>query len=165
MEVEVDNNMQCFMFIWNLTGLDNLAIARHMQLYSLAISIPSLLRRPHVPRITCYAETVIPTYAPVDFKSHFRISIETFEEILDVIKNDLLPDVERGKKPISPDKKLLIFLCYMANMESHREIGQYFGVCKASVYNVIKTVVNAVLDNLCNVSSQSHLVLVQYNDI
>ena len=51
------------------------------------------------------------------------------------------------------------------NNEAQREIGQYFGVCKASVYNVIKTVVNAVLDNLCNVSSQSHLVLVQYNDI
>ncbi|CAC5407821.1 unnamed protein product [Mytilus coruscus] len=65
MEDEVDNNMQCFMFIWNMTGLDNLSMARHTQLNNLAFTIASLLRRPHIPQITCYAEIVIPTLTPV----------------------------------------------------------------------------------------------------
>jgi len=36
----------------------------------------------------------------------------------------------------------------MANMESHRETGHYFGVCKASVFHVVKIVSNATIGNL-----------------
>ena len=40
----------------------------------------------------------------------------------------------------------------MANMESHREIGHYFGVCKASVFHVIEIVSNAIIGNISDVN-------------
>lgn len=57
-----------------MTGIDNQAMVRQTKLNDFAITIELLLRRPHVPRITCYAKTVISTFANCDFLSFLGLA-------------------------------------------------------------------------------------------
>ena len=49
------------------------------------------LRQAHVPRITGFAENVLPAFTSENFRCHFRISIQMFEEILHILRPTLLP--------------------------------------------------------------------------
>ena len=71
----------------------------------LAATVVSLTRRQHVPRIDYFVERVIPRCNLDDFRVHFRISRDIFDEILYLVKSDLMPELERGREAIQPDKK------------------------------------------------------------
>jgi hypothetical protein len=58
-----------------------------------------------VPRIDYFVERVIPRCNLDDFRVHFRISRDIFDEILYLVKSDLMPELERGREAIQPDKK------------------------------------------------------------
>ena len=47
--------------------------------------------------------------------------------------------------PLSPNKQLQIFLWYLCNQESMREVSQLYGVTKSTVYTTVKSVCDAVL--------------------
>jgi hypothetical protein len=53
---------------------------------------------------------------------------------------------------ITPQKQLLVFLCYLSNQESMREIGHYFGLGKSTVHGILRrvsTTLNYVLGHVC----------------
>lgn len=76
-------------------------------------------------RILGYAEVVIPQMLQEDFRTHFRISKPMFQDILAVIEVDLSRNHGGGVPIISPSKQLLVYLCYMSNQESMREVGHW----------------------------------------
>lgn len=72
-----------------------------------------------------YAETVVPNYNLSEFRSHFRISADTFEQLVVELGN--CPELPTGKQhggrePISVEKHLLITLWFLGNQDSIRSI-------------------------------------------
>ncbi|XP_069103544.1 uncharacterized protein [Argopecten irradians] len=108
-------------------------------------------RREHLPSVQGYTETVLPRFITEDYRTHFRISKEMFTAIISEIQEPLTFRHRGGHDQISPSKQLFIFLCYMANKETMREIGHYFGVGKSSVHNTIMRVAEVFLDKLLKV--------------
>ncbi|CAC5368191.1 unnamed protein product [Mytilus coruscus] len=96
-------------------------------------------KRWDVPRTEGYSERVIPRFISEDYRVHFRISKDMFDTIHEEIEPKLIFEHRGGNEQITPRKQLLLFLCYMANNETFRELGQYFGVGKstAHVYNTV----------------------------
>lgn len=62
----------------------------------------------------------------IEFKKHFRLSRDTYNILL----TELGPSLKyrqrsTGKPALTPDKQLLVFLWYMANKDSMRELHAY----------------------------------------
>jgi hypothetical protein len=80
-----------------------------------------------VPRVSNFAETIVPEYSSTDFRMHFRIYRATFEIILQTIAPHLTTNNVSGKGQIPPEKQLLLFIRYISNQESMREAANLFG--------------------------------------
>lgn len=86
-----------------------------------AAFILTFVNKPFVPRLTGFAENVVPNFFPDDFRYHFRICKFMFEQILTSLAEVLTSKTPGGREETDPTKQLLIFLIYMANQESMRE--------------------------------------------
>ena len=88
-------------------------------------------------RIQGYAEEVVPNYSLSTFREHFRLTPETFEELMWELAS--CPEIplghsHGGRPPISIDKQLLIFLWFLGTQECVRSISDRFNVTKSSVH-------------------------------
>ena len=73
------------------------------------------------PRVSKFAETIVPEFSSTDLRMHFRIDRATFEIILQTIAPHLTSNNVSGKEQIPPEKQLLLFIWYISNQESMRE--------------------------------------------
>ncbi|XP_038067665.1 protein ANTAGONIST OF LIKE HETEROCHROMATIN PROTEIN 1-like [Patiria miniata] len=109
--------------------------------------IAALLSRDKRARIHGFTEEVIPAMQESEFRSHFRLSTRTFEYILNVIHDALLPKAPGGPfEAVSPMKQLLIFLWYLANQITIRELALKFGVSESTVHKAIRRVSECLTD-------------------
>ena len=106
-------------------------------------------KRWDVPRTEGYSERVIPRFISEDYRVHFRISKDMFETIHEVFEPKLIFEYRGGNEQISQRKQILLFLCYMANNEPFRELGQYFGIGKFVLQGFRKPFMNFFL-YVCN---------------
>ncbi|XP_070548887.1 putative nuclease HARBI1 [Ptychodera flava] len=109
------------------------------------------LRRKFVPRIRNFAEDVVPQYSLQDFCVHFRLGKGIFVFVLERIANLLLMEHAGGRSQVSPEKQLLVFIWYMVNQESIREVGHIFNLSKSTVHGIIKRVTKAVIAEMKDV--------------
>jgi predicted DNA-binding protein YlxM (UPF0122 family) len=106
-------------------------------------------RRKAVPKIYNFAENVVPQYNNRDFRQHFRIGFRVFEKLFEKLEAYLRYDMRTmGKQPISPRKQLLIFIWYIANQDSMREIANMFGVSRFTVHRIVRRVSKCICNNL-----------------
>ena len=94
-----------------------------------------------------YAETVLPRYNLSEFRSHFRLSVETFEQL--VVEQGNCPELPTGpqyggREPILVEKHLLITLWLLRNQESIRSVSDRFNVPKSSVFTCVNRVCRAL---------------------
>ncbi|XP_051167784.1 putative nuclease HARBI1 [Leptopilina boulardi] len=82
----------------------------------------------HIPKTENYFELIIPRFSLSDFKSHFRMSRTTFEELSLMIGPDLI--TEQSNVPVM--KKLAIAIWIFGNQEVHRSVADRFGVSKST---------------------------------
>lgn len=109
--------------------------------------------RCHIPRLGGFSEDIVPQLNNKQFLRHFRVSPEIFIIVLNSIIHSLDDNPwPGGSEPILPEKQLLIFLWYIANQESLREVGNTFAVGVTTVHEVVARVSTAVNDNLINAS-------------
>ena len=96
----------------------------------------------------------MPQFDSKQFLRHFRVSPETFDVIMNSIVHSITDDIAwpGGSKPILPGKKLLVFLWYMANQETLREISNTFAIGTTTVHEIVMTVSEAINENLVSVS-------------
>ena len=91
--------------------------------------LPSLfMRREYVPRVDNFVEDVLPAMSESDFRKHFRLSRTTAE----VIHSNIEHLFENGAGGvtcllISTWKKFVIFIWYLSNSCTMREISMLFG--------------------------------------
>ena len=127
------------------------ATAQHRaELYCFFLSL--FARREHVPRIANFAEFVIPQYSAGDFKAHLRISTETHEKVVELISEDLAAEYNGGHLPIAPDKAILLFVWYLSNQDSMREISHLFGISMSTVHGYIHKVARTLVSKMKKVS-------------
>ena len=122
----------------------------------IVLDLPNVLavlytkERRHIPRITGYAENVVPAYPLSVFKESFRLSRSTFETLTEMLAGcpEFLGGNERGGRPqVDVSKQLLITLWVLGNQESYRSIGERFNVAKSTVFNCLLRVCNALVNN------------------
>ena len=86
-----------------------------------------------------------------EFRSHFRLSVETFEQLVVELGN--CPELPTGpqyggREPISVVKHLLITLWFLGNQESIRSVSDRFNVTKSSVFTCVNRVCRALKNNV-----------------
>lgn len=114
----------------------------------IAIALTGI-RRSMVPKVKGFVEIVIPSYWSSDFRKDFRVSRRVYESLL----NKLTPFIRYeqraiGRPSLPPDKQLLIFLWYIANTDSMREMSRLFGVSCFTVHRCIRRVSRAICEHL-----------------
>ena len=111
-----------------------------------------------VPKIIGFAEETVEAYSDKDFRADFRISKATFQQLVvelsPTLQYDERPD---GKEGLNVRKQILVFLWYIANQDSMREISKLFGISKSTVFRCIRR----VSDALCDLKSK----LIKWPDI
>jgi predicted DNA-binding protein YlxM (UPF0122 family) len=120
--------------------------------------IISLDSRRSVPKVFGFAENIVQSYSDIQFRADFRISKVTFErlvlELSPLIEYDDRPD---GKEALDVRKQILVFMWYISNQDSMREIASRFGISKSTVFRCIRRVSCA----LCDIRSK----LIKWPDI
>lgn len=66
-----------------------------------------------------YSENIVPLMSETQFKSHFRISLSTFEVLLNML-HSVKDSQYYGQPQIGIDKQLMITLWFLANLECLR---------------------------------------------
>ncbi|XP_065581047.1 putative nuclease HARBI1 [Artemia franciscana] len=102
----------------------------------------STISRRNVPKVAGYEEIVTERMLDNDFKTHFRLHRSTFDLLLGKININL----QNQTRPTSPDKMLLITLWILATPESYRSVGCRFGVCKSTVFRIIRRTIDAIYE-------------------
>ena len=142
----------CFVYIYQWFRCRwcwNDIVVTHMNnsLTMLIMSLHSIKRRTNVPRKQGYVENIIPQFLDEDFTTHYRVGRDVFNEILERITPDLTRTFGGSVDQTTPTKQLLVFLCYLANQESMREAGHYFGLAKWNVHVILRRV-SATINNV-----------------
>lgn len=118
----------------------------------LSIILLNCIQKRHVPRVSNFAETIVPEFSSTDFRMHFRIDRATFEIILQTIAPHLTSNNVSGKEQIPPEKQLLLFIWYISNQESMREAANLFGISISTVHGTVLKVCHVFNQTFKNVS-------------
>ena len=87
------------------------------------------------------------------FKRHLRLTRQQFDVLNEKLGELGMSETgmeKGGRKRIPLEHKTLMFLWYMANTNSFREIGDKFNVCEAAAHCTI----NTALEKVCEISPQ-----------
>jgi hypothetical protein len=108
-------------------------------------------QRACIPKVAGFADMVLERFSPTEFRRDFRISVGTYNELLDLISH-LIQHLDRpnGKSPVGPDEQLLIYLWFIANQDSMREMSRLFGKAKSTIHRCVRRVSSAI----CSVVSK-----------
>ncbi|XP_070564609.1 uncharacterized protein [Ptychodera flava] len=133
-------------------ALDSAAVIQLRTNTAIIVALSCLfLRRKCVPRITNFAENVVPQYSLQDFCIHFRICKDIFTIVLGRISRVISIEHPGGRPQVSPEKQLLVWIWYMVNQESIREVGHIFNLSKSTVHSLVKRVTKAVIATMKDV--------------
>ncbi|XP_051165691.1 putative nuclease HARBI1 [Leptopilina boulardi] len=86
-----------------------------------------------LPETENYFEIVVPRFLLSDFKSHFRMSRTTFEELSLIIGEDL----DTPQSHVAVMKKLAVAFWYFGNLEVYRSLSDRFGISKSTAWECV----------------------------
>ncbi|XP_024884070.1 putative nuclease HARBI1 [Temnothorax curvispinosus] len=92
------------------------------------------LREQHL-KINNFFENVVLFYSLTDFKSHFRVQKNTFEQLIQTFGLALWDNDDSPKLP--PAKQLAIALWIFGNQEVYRSVADRFGVSKDTIWRCV----------------------------
>jgi predicted DNA-binding protein YlxM (UPF0122 family) len=111
--------------------------------------IYALLRRDYVPKVPNYIGCVIREMGIPenidDFRVHYRVSRHLFDILLEMTYQSLLVTGSGPHENVSPEKKLLVGLCYLANTQSMREVAHTFNLSMSTVHAIIGQTFDAIM--------------------
>ncbi|XP_055838296.1 uncharacterized protein LOC129906532 [Episyrphus balteatus] len=85
---------------------------------------------------------LLDAYSESDFKSHFGLERSTIEKLtIPYSKSEFTPvTTHRGKSKIGPRKEMYMYVWYISNTITFRELGELFGVPKSSGWTAVQRV-------------------------
>ncbi|XP_018303462.1 putative nuclease HARBI1 [Mycetomoellerius zeteki] len=89
-----------------------------------------------IPRVYQYAEEIVPRFSDRTFKTHFRITPNTFEELLTKL-HSIEDNINVGCKPLPLIKQLMITIWYLSNIESFRSVADRFDISKSTCWDIL----------------------------
>ena len=112
------------------------------------ISTTSIFSRRTLARIAEFFEETVPLYHGDVFRSHFRMTLSTFETLCQLLApSEHIPKGNAfGRRPIDPQKQIAVAVWALANQESCRQISDRFNITMSSVSRCIRRVANALVD-------------------
>ena len=112
------------------------------------ISTTSIFCRRTLARISEFFEETVPLYHGDVFRSHFRMTLSTFETLCQLLApSEHIPKGNAfGRRPIDPQKQIAVAVWALANQESCRQISDRFNITMSSVSRCIRRVANALVD-------------------
>ncbi|XP_008189991.1 putative nuclease HARBI1 [Acyrthosiphon pisum] len=90
--------------------------------------------RQKLSKVHNFVEITVPAMREIDFKTHFRLTRTSVEEIFSMIGHMFHTD----NMKISMEKQVLVTLWYMANSETHRQIASRFNVSNSTSYKIVQ---------------------------
>lgn len=75
---------------------------------------------------------------PAYWKSNFRMSKETFLKIVDIARPFMAPNPNYVRQPVLTEKRVAIVLNWFSSGSSYHQVGEIFGVHKATVIKFVK---------------------------
>lgn len=80
-------------------------------------------------------------YSDIDFRNHFRLNRSTVKFLLDLYKEDNPPTFTWGGRPkVGPSKEMHLFIWFVSNTETYRQLGDRFGIGRGTCCQVVKKV-------------------------
>lgn len=73
-----------------------------------------------VEKVWGFAEAIVPKFEDRQFREHFRLTPNVFNDLIDKLNNFSCISSQRGHPEISLDKQVMMTLWYLGNMESFR---------------------------------------------
>lgn len=121
-------------------------------------------------KIMNFVEDVVKKYDEVQFKSHFRMSRRTVDQIIGIIlihiikmytnyrcdisdrfnQSRFMPKYPSGRENVTPEKSVLLTIWYLANRNSFREIADRFGLSMSTTHNCL----TRVIEFLCSIKEE-----------
>lgn len=83
----------------------------------------------------------INSYSETQFKSHFRLNRDTVLFLIqEYYESDIIPSLGAGRRRIGAEKEIYLFVWYISNTISFRQLGNLFGLRKASAWRCVNRV-------------------------
>lgn len=83
----------------------------------------------------------INTYSETQFKSHFRLDRDTVLFLIQrYYESDVNPAEGAGRQRIGAEREIYLFMWYISNTNTFRELGNLFGLQKASAWRCVNRV-------------------------
>jgi hypothetical protein len=107
------------------------------------------MRRDYVPKVPNYMGSVIQEMGMPenidDFQVHYRVTRHLFDILLEMTFQNLLATGSGPHENVTPEKKLLVGLSYLANTQSMREVAHTFNLSMSTVYAIIGQTLDAII--------------------
>ena len=112
------------------------------------LSVAFCFMRRHLNLVCNFFETTVPSDFPDEFKSHFRMTRQTFELFAqEVMTTGRIPiGNSSGRAHIPPAKQILAFLWSTVNEEATRTVADRFNITLISVNRVLRRITQAAID-------------------
>lgn len=132
----------------NLT--QNTVVLSVYAMHNLFFNNAANLENEELIKIKDFAEEIVPRMNHDQFKSHFRLSVVSFEDLLKKSHDVYIKKVLSGNQGLCLDKQLMIFIWYMANIESFRLVADRFGVSVSTAWTSFCKICDIILEvNRC----------------
>lgn len=99
-----------------------------------------------IEKVDGFVEEFVPRMSDKQFKQHFRMSAQTFEDLLKKIH---LVDVGGpivGNPKVALEKEVMITIWYLGNIESFRCVANRFGITKSTCWKVVMRIGKLLLN-------------------
>ena len=94
-------------------------------------------------------EDVVHNQGPSEFKSHFRMTPETFELLVTTVGNHLEREsLTTGSDPISVEKQCMMAVWWFATTETFRELSNLFNTSTSTAHAIVARIVKVLVNNL-----------------
>ncbi|CAL1671601.1 unnamed protein product [Lasius platythorax] len=113
-----------------------------LYLHRLKVRINNPATRPH--RIEGFIERVVDMSTASEFQSHFRVTVTSFQWLLNRIAPLLESTRAAGHQTTDPKRQLLAFLWLLATPNSFRSVGSRFDLGKSTLSAIFMRVVTAL---------------------